>query len=244
MAENIHIDLSEKIEQDIEKRYQDVCDALTEELNIMVQNLENICNETSYAPMVKCVNETVQLFDEDIYQLAKNVFEEWIDGNASFSAAVQTSQAGDAAQETARAIDGNIQDMFDNFWSSHPLGDAIQIDTSRPKVKAEDFDELKDIYTKAFENIESINEDSINQIVEQGEDNPTYNIIIPAIKAITETIKNAFGEFGKIIDDAKETSEKLKQTQDSYNVEAWGNATKTSATAVDIADAVKMFDDI
>ena len=244
MAENIHIDLSEKIEQDIEKRYQDVCDALTEELNIMVQNLENICNETSYAPMVKCVNETVQLFDEDIYQLAKNVFEEWIDGNASFSAAVQTSQAGDAAQETARAIDGNIQDMFDNFWSSHPLGDAIQIDTSRPKVKAEDFDELKDIYTKAFENIESINEDSINQIVEQGEDNPTYNIIIPAIKAITETIKNAFGEFGKIIDDAKETSEKLKQTQDTNNQEALENATKTSADAGDIADAVKMFDDI
>lgn len=244
MAGNIHIDLSEEIEQDIEKRYQDVCDALTKELNSMVQNLENICNKTSYAPMVKCVNETVQLFNEDIYQLAKSVFEEWLDGNASFSAAVQTSQAGDAAQETARAIDGNIQDMFDNFWSSHPLGDAIQIDTSRPKVKAEDFDELKDIYTKAFENIESINEDSINQIVEQGEDDPTYNIIIPAIKAIAETIKNAFGEFGKIIDDAKETSEKLKQTQDTNNQEALENAINTSADAGDIADAVKMFDDI
>lgn len=244
MAENIHIDLSEEIEQDIVKRYQDVCDDLTKELNTMAQSLESICTQTQYAPMVKCVNETVQLFNEDIYQLAKSVFEEWLDGNASFSAAVQTSQAGDAAQETARAIDGNIQDMFDNFWSSHPLGDAIQIDTSRPKVKAEDFDELKDIYTKAFENIESINEDSINQIVEQGEDDPTYNIIIPAIKAITETIKNAFEQFGKTIDDAKETSEELKQTQDSNNQEASENATNTSANAVDIADAVKMFDDI
>ena len=244
MAENIHIDLSEEIEQDIEKRYQDVCDALTEELNIMVQNLENICTKTQYAPMVKCVNETVQLFNEDIYQLAKNVFEEWLDGNASFSAAVQTSQAGDAAQETARAIDGNIQDMFDNFWSSHPLGDELQIDTSRPNVKAEDFDELKDIYTKAFENIESIDENSINQIVEQGEDDPTYNIIIPAIKAITEPIKNAFKQFGKTIDDAKETSEELKKTQASNNREAWENATNTSVDAGDIANAVKMFDDI
>ena len=244
MAENIHINLSEEIQQDIEKRYQDVCEALTKELNTMAQNLENICNGTHYVPIVNCVNETVQLFNEEIYQLAKSVFEEWLDGNASFSAAVQTSQAGEEAQETARAIDGNIQDMFDNFWSSHPLGDAIQIDTSRPKVKAEDFDELKDIYTKAFENIESINEDSINQIIEQGEDNPTYNIIIPAIRAITEPIKNAFEQFGKTIDNAKETSEKLKQTQDSYNVEASENATKTSASVEEIADALKMFDDI
>ncbi len=210
----------------------------------MEQELEELCSQTQYEPMLNVVNHTVDLFNEDIYNVANQAFEEWVDGSGSFSAAAENSQAGDAAIETARQIEQNIRDLFEGFWSSHPLGEGVQHDTSRPKVKSEDFEELKGVYTKFFQEVEDINEDTINQIAEQGNDDPTYNVIIPAVKAITEPMKNAFEQFCSKVDDAKEESESLKQQQDTNNDVASETATNTSASAADIAEALKMFDDI
>lgn len=244
MAENIHIDLSEEIEQDLLQRYQSLCDDLTQKLNSMEQELEQLCGETQFEPMVNVVNETINLFNDEIHSVADQAFEEWKDGTGSFSAASENSQAGDAALETARQIEQNIRDIFDGFWSSHPMGEGVQLDTSRPKIKGEDFDELKEIYTRFFQEIESAGEEAVNQIAEQGNDDPTYNVMIPAVKAVTEPIKNAFEQFGAKIDEAKEESENLKQQQDQNNDEASETATQTSASAENIADAVKMFGDI
>jgi hypothetical protein len=57
-------------------------------------------------------------------------------------------------------------------------------------------------------------------------------------------MKNAFEQFCVKIDEAKEKSENLKQQQDQKNDEASESATQTSATAADISEALKMFDDI
>jgi hypothetical protein len=244
MAENIHIDLSEEIEQDLLQRYQSLCDDLTQKLNSMEQELEELCGQTQFEPMVNVVNDTVTLFNDEIYSVADQAFEEWRDGAGSFSAASENSQAGDAAMETARQIEQSIRDIFDGFWSSHPMGEGLQLDTSRPKIKGEDFDELKEIYTRFFQDVESTGEEVVNQIAEQGSDDPTYNVIIPAVKAITEPMKNAFEQFCTKIDEAKEDSENLKQQQDQNNDEASETATQTSASAADIAEALKMFDDI
>lgn len=244
MAENIHIDLSEEIEQDLEGRYQALCDELTQKLNVMVQELEEQCNLTQYEPMVNAVNDTISLFNEEIYGVASQTFDEWLDGSGSFSATSENSQSGDAALETAHQIEQNIRDMFEEFWTSQPLGDGVQIDTSRPKVMTENFDELKEIYTKIFREVEDLNEETVNQISEQGSDNPTYNVIIPAVRAITQPIKNAFEQFCTKIDKAKEDSETLKQNQDTNNAEASEAATNTSATATDIAEALRIYDDI
>lgn len=244
MAENIHIDLSEEIEQDLLGRYQSLSDDLTQKLNTMFGELEEICTQTQYEPMVNVVNTTITLFNEDIYGVADQAFEEWKDGEGSFSAASENSQSGEAALETARQIETSIRDLFDTFWGSHPLGEAVQLDTSRPKIKGEDYEELKEIYTRFFQEVENVSEENINQIAELGSDDPTYNVIIPAVKAITEPIKEAFEKFCIKIDEAKEESENLKQQQDSKNEEASENATQTSASAADIAEALKMFDDI
>ncbi len=244
MAGNIHIDLSEEIESDLLQRYQTLCDDLKQKLNSMEQEFEKLCMETQFEPMVNVVNDTVTLFNEEIYSVADQAFEEWRDGAGSFQAASENSQAGEAAIETARQIEQNIREIFDEFWSSHPMGEGIQLDTGRPKVKGEDFDELKEIYTRFFQDVESIGDEVVRQIAEEGSDDPTYNVIIPAVKAITEPMKNAFEQFCTKIDEAKENSETLKQQQDQNNDEASETATQTSASAAEIAEALKMFDDI
>jgi len=142
MAENIHIDLSEDIEQDVLQRYQSLCDDLTQKLNSMAQELEELCGQTQYEPMVNVVNDTVTLFNDEIYSVADQAFEEWKDGAGSFSAASENSQAGDAAAETARQMEQGIRDIFDGFWSSHPMGEGIQLDTSRPKISLKSYSEV------------------------------------------------------------------------------------------------------
>ena len=244
MAGNIHIDLSEEIEHDLLQIYHSLCDELTHKLNSMEYELEDLCMKTRYIPMVNIVNDTVDLFNEEIYSVADQAFEEWRDGTGSFSAAAENSQACEAAMETARQIEQNIRDIFDEFWSSKPMGEGIQVDTRRPNVRGEVFDELKEIYTRFFQEVEWIKDEVVRQIAEQGSDEPTYNVIIPAVKAITEPMKNAFEQFCTKIDEAKEDSETLKQQQDQNSDEASEIAAQTAATAADIAEMLKMFEGV
>lgn len=244
MAENIHIDLSEDIEKDLLNRYQGLCDELVQKLSAMKQELEELCSQTQFKPMLNVVNETINLFNNEIHEVANQVFENWIDSQGSFSAMSENSQAGEGALETARQIEQNIREIFEGFWSSYPMGEYVEIDTSRPKIKSENFDELKEVYTKFFQDVEVVNSETVAQISEQGDDDPAYNVIIPAVKAITEPIRNAFEQFCTKVDKAKEDSEELKQQQDANNNDASEVATNTSASAKDIAEALKMFDDI
>lgn len=245
MAEgNIYIDLSEDIEEDLINRYQGLCEDLASRLSAMYQELEGLCSATKYEPMVNVVNKTIELFDTEIHDVADQVFTDWSDGEGSFSAVVNKSEAGSEALATAQQIEQKIRDIFDSFWSSHPMGEWIQLDTSRPNTKSEDFDELKDIYMKCSQDVESVSEDTINQISGEGSDNPTYNVIIPAVKAITEPMKNAFEQFGTIIDTAKEQSDTLRQQQDQNNQDAAETATNTAASAANIGETLKMFQDV
>lgn len=244
MAENIYVDFSEEIEQDLLTRYESLCNEVTEHLNSMSGEAAELCQKTQYEPMVNVVNQTIALFDEEIVRVAASSFEAWRDGEGSFTAAARTSQAGDSAMETAQHLETSVNDLFSNFWSSHPMGDAIQVDTSRPTVRSEDFDTLKELYNKYFGNIGSTGEEAVSSIREAGSDNPTYNIIIPAVMAIAEPIKYAFEQFSVKIDEAKEQSDALTQQQSAHNEEAAETATQTNATAAEIADAVKMYSDI
>lgn len=244
MAGSIYINLSEEIEQDIISRYQSVCEELKQQLNSISNEFAEICERTHYKPMVDTVNTTINLFDEEIHEKAEVTFSEWCDGEGSFKAAAEKSQSGDEAVGTAGQIESDIRDLFDEFWLSHPMGEAIQTDDSRPEITLQDFDDLKEIYTKCSQEIERIGEDAVNSIKEQGSDDPTYNIMIPAVTAITEPVTNAFEEFCNKIDEAKDECERLKQEQDSKNEEAVETATQTSASAADIAAGLKMYDDI
>lgn len=244
MAANIYFDLSEEIEQDLCQIYQSLCDELTNSLTLLEHDLEDFCNQTQFEPIVSLINKTINLFNDEIFQLSNRAFEEWKDSSGSFVYVSRNSQAGDLAIETAQQIEQNLKDIFDSFWISKPLGEGLQIDTSRPKVKDEDFDALKEIYIKFFQNVENLGQETINNLSTKSDDNSTYNLIIPAVRVIIEPIKNAFEQFSVKIDEAKADSESLSSQQEKNNEEASEMIVKTSATAADVAEALKMYGDI
>lgn len=239
-----YFSLSEEMEQDLKEWYQSFCDDLSEKLRGMGTDLGNLCNQMQYKPAVDVVNKTIELFNGEISSRAKRVFEDWTQGEGSFAAAAQTFQAGDDAVETAKALENSIKDIFDSFWSSHPLGENIPLDTKHPKVKDEDFDELKNIYANVCREAESLGERIRNQINNAGNENPTYKMMHPAVEAISGTIKSAFDKFALQIDAAKEASTAKKQQQDNQAQGAFDSAKTTSATAEEVASELRMFDDL
>ena len=192
MAEDIWFNLTKEFEKDLLHIYQSLCDNLAQKLDSLERELEKLCSQTQYEPMLNIVNETVDLFNDDTYSMADEAFGAWSDGQYSFSANAKMLVLGDVAIETAQQIEQSIKGLFEGFWSSRPLGKGINLDTSSPRIKQSDFDELKDIYTRFSLEVEDINEKIINQIKEQGYDDPTYNVVIPAIIAITKPINRWF----------------------------------------------------
>lgn len=239
-----HIDLSEEFEQELITLYGSFCDELTENLGALYEELDEKCNETRFEPMVNLVNQTMDLFNDEVYSVALQSFDEWVDGEGSFPAAARKSEVGEDGEATAANIEQQIRDMFEDFWAGKPMGEGLQLDTSRPNVKSEDFDDLKELYQKHARAISSLGEDCIADLNSRGDDNPSFRIAIPGVKAVFLSIQTAFDGFVIKVDEAKEQSETKKREQDAHNEEASETATQTTASAADIADALKAFEDL
>ena len=80
MADKVYFNLSEEIEQEIVNSYSTMLDDLTQRLHTLNDSLMDLCSRVKYAPMVSLVNNTIEMFDEDIRQVAQTTFEEWLDG--------------------------------------------------------------------------------------------------------------------------------------------------------------------
>lgn len=239
-----YFSLSEEMEQDLKEWYRSFCDDLSEKLRGMGTDLENLCNQMQYKPAVDVVNKTIELFNGEIFEHANRVFDTWKDGDGSIAAAARNFHAGDEAVGTAKQLEEEIQEIFNSFWNTHPLGEGIQLDTGYPKVKNEDFDELKEIYRRVFQEAENLGEGIKNNIRTAGDENPTYKTILPAVEAISGTIKSAFEKFTEQIDAAKEESTSQQQQQEDHVQSAFDSAKATSATAEEVANGLKMFDDL
>lgn len=239
---NTHFNLSEDTQQGIVTKYQSLCEDLNTKIDELFKQLEELCEKTKYEPIVNFTNSVTELLTGEVSNISRQTFSEWMDGEGSFTAASENSQAGEAALETARTIEREIQDLFETFWSAPR--DMIQVDTSRPEIGQEDFENLDKIYSDFAKNVEEVSESAHSGIQEEASSNPTYNLILPAISSITEAIKEFTTELSNKVNEARDESESLKQNQESKNQEAAQTAKDTAGTAKDTVEALKMFDDI
>lgn len=240
---NIHVDLSEDVQKELIETYEGFCESLKKMLGKMHGDLEKICEKTHYEPMVNIVNRTIEYLTEDIKNTADQALNEWMDGDGSFVKAAEHSQAGGDAEAIAREIEKQICGAYEDFWNPNPMGDGINVSTDRPIVEGQDFDNLAEEYQKASEEIESAGEDVVKKLKEQGEESPTYSILIPAVIALYKPLQTAFEKFKDNIADAKGESQDLATEQRGKNEEA-ATETQTIASAAEISDALKMFDNL
>lgn len=248
MAETgrIHIDLTEELERNVTKAYEDMTQGLITVLGTTKNELEELCNNTKYEPMLRVVNRTLRSFQEEVRGKSTEIFEEWREGNASFSAAARFSEAGDAALETAQQIDRGIADLFEDFWGQqNPFAMEIRVsDLSRPVIRDEDFDTLEEIYKKASKQVAEEGEQAVKQIQEKEDENPTYLLAVPPMTALAETLKNAFHRFTDKVKEFKEESQDKTKQQEAFSEEMAQSALSSSANVDDIAAGQKFFGEI
>lgn len=246
MAESarIHIDLTEDLENEVIKIYGEMTEALKDALREAKSSLGDLCEKTHYEPMVNVVNETLSRFREEVRGTATKIFEEWKDGNASFRAAAEHSQAGEAARETAENIDGKIEGFFDDFWDGELFEEIGRIDVSRPTVTNEDFDTLEEIYRKASEQVKEAGEQPVKQIRDKGGDNPTYLLAVPPVEALTETLKKAFEAFTDKVKEFKEESQERTNEQIKNSEDMAQGALESAASMSEVTESMEFLKDI
>lgn len=247
MAETgrIHIDLTQELQDEVIKAYGDMTDGLGKTLGEARNSLEELCNNTQYEPMLRVVNQTLGSFQEEVRSKATEIFEEWREGNASFSAAARFSEAGDAALETAQQIDRGIADLFEDFWSHNPFTEEIgDINLSMPVIRDEDFDTLEEIYRKASEQVAEEGEQPVKQIQEKGGENPTYLLAVPPMTALAETLKNAFRGFTDKVKEFKEESQEKTARQRTYSEEMAQSALDSSVSAEEVGARQTFFGNV
>jgi hypothetical protein len=235
--------LSEEIQSGLKDMYQGLCDGLKEELGKMHNDLEDICKDVQYEPLQNTVNKTIALVSDEIKKNSDKTFEEWINGEASFEATTKRFQGGDRAVETAKNIQGDIENIYNGFWVPNPLGDAINVDTSMPDVENDTFEKLSKVYDTYADVIKQKNDEVDRKLKEKENDDPTYTSLRPAVKAITGSMQEAFTKFKPTIMSLKDVLDRRIQEQTRINEEAVEAASRTSASMEDIAAGLQMLDD-
>jgi hypothetical protein len=186
------MDRAISVEQDILIKYQSLCDVLTQTLNVMERDLLEVCSKTRFKPIVNIVNETISSFNGEVLTVAMQAFDEWegCEGNLS------------------------IREYFFDFWYGHPLGETISIDCSRPNLKSDDINEMDKIGQIFKQKVMSIDEYTINIFSRTAEYSELYTMVIPAIKAITDSVEWWFeiylAQVQKFIEEYKQCFEKTR----------------------------------
>lgn len=245
MADKVYFNLSEEIEQEIVNSYSTMLDDLTQRLHTLNDSLMDLCSRVKYAPMVRLVNNTIEMFDEDIRQVAQTTFEEWLDGEGCFSAAARRYQSGEEAEGTARALESQLQDVFNDFWANQPMGSAFSIDTARPKAEDADFEELEELYNTCSQDLQETTNSLLRTLEEQSVEDGTYRSLFPAIQCVGNAISTAFEQFGAKVKEGKEVAAQMREEQQQKNEEtAFELSTKSSASSEDVAATLAMYGDL
>lgn len=238
-----HIDLSEELEEQIGEKYKSFTEEVQEGINTLYEALSEICQRTQYLPFVTVVNEAIEQFDGEVKGISQRAFEEWMDGDACFRAAAEHSEAGDDAIGIGTEFDKRLSDIFEEFWTGNSFNsnNLIQVDTSRPRPEDQDFDDMKQAFATCHENMGELQTQTEAEITSEGDDNPTYALLAPAVIALIAPIVNAMDGFASRIDAFKDESNAKTQEQAQKKEDASESATNSAVDASDIAEALNMF---
>lgn len=242
MSDNYYINFSEEVEENLLKIYKEACEKLSENLSKLKEELVGICEDTKFERIVQAYNSMVELFDSQIKDYSTRVFDEWLDGSGNFVAAARKMEAGDDAEKTANGIQNRIKEQFSEFWANKALGEQINIDTSRGHLTSNDYENMKDALNKSGEEIEASYDEVKSQIDGESDSDATYTLLKPPVTALFEPMKNAFQRFADIVKNSIDTAEEKKASQENLNEEAIQEALSTSATAEEIADLLKIYE--
>ena len=242
MAET-KVNLTEELIDAIESNYEILRDDMKEVLDTAVGELETLAQDTQYDALVEFINKLIEEFDSEVKPSADSAFQNWLDGNGNYHSAMELQKAGEDAVSTANEFENSLRQTFDEFWEKNPMGEALDVDTSHPEMKNDDYDELERIFTTAYESLDTVVGQMIGDVQSLGEEDPSYKTALPAFYALAQPVVNAVSGVANKVPAFREENESLTSAQETNAENAVKEAISGSIDSENIAGVLDMFGD-
>lgn len=174
----------EEVKYNFYKIYSGFCEDLIKILDSLRDDLNELCQQTMYEPLIMHVNKMMSSFTYDLSEESSKQFEEW--DNEEFDYDYNISY--DDEQE----LKNSVRDAFDEFWGNKPFDTSIEIDIETPDITEDTLEKLDELYEKCLSDIEDVS-DTTKRIVEnEVEDYAIYGVLFAALNSISTPILEFF----------------------------------------------------
>lgn len=240
---SVMVNLSDDLIQTVVDEYSDLKDNVMQGFKNLRGNLEEIIGRTGYEALVVMANNFIEQFGNDIKDSANTQFQAWLDGEGNFHKAMELQQAGGDASSAAGEFEKKLEEIFNEIWSSNPMGDSIEADTSHPVMKDEDYDDLENIFNTAYSEFDGYVQTSVSKMTGYAQDDSSYTTAMPAFYAVTTPVMSALEAMNSKLKDFRQTNASLTSMQSQKAEAAVSEVQSNSIKAEDIASALSMFGD-
>lgn len=211
--------------------YQEALTEISTETNSFIDKVVVIAENTKYLPIVNLGKLCINFYNNEVKDGVENLFQNWIDSEASLKSFIENMEGGEEAINTAANLQQQLEDAIPDMFNVNDESILDTIDTSEPKIEEKDFDELKEITIQYKTNIEQIRNNTIGKIDNEKDDNAaymsisapvisTFGILTTSLESISQqfdTVKEEFNErqvqFSSAAEEVKSEAESLSQSR-------------------------------
>lgn len=175
----------EEVKYNFYKIYSGFCEDLIKILDSLRDDLNELCQQTMYEPLIMHVNKMMSSFTYDLSEESSKQFEEW--DNEEFDYDYNVSY--DDEQE----LKNSVRDAFDEFWKANTFDTSIEIDIETPDITEYKLEELNELYKECVSDIEDRLDDTIKLVGYSREDYAIYGVLFAALRSISGPVLGFFG---------------------------------------------------
>lgn len=184
--------------------YQEALEGIAVQTNVFIDKVTEIANRTKYLPVIRLGKRCIVFYNDDVRQNVTQLFQDWIDGEASLKAFIEKMEGGEDAVSTATVLQQNLESVIQNMFNVKDETELDAIDTANPVLTDQDFDELKDITIQYKDQVQQDKDTVIAAINNEIDDNSAYACILAPITATFAVVVSSFEEISQQFDNVKE----------------------------------------
>lgn len=181
--------------------YSNALEKVADATKKFFEGMEGVCEKTKYAPILNLEHICVDFYLEEVRANVENYFNEWLDSEASLAMFIEKMNGGEEAEETAIKLQSQLQDEISVMF---PSIEKFVFSTGEPKIKEENFDELKEISDVYKLALDDICDETIREIESKSDENSAFVTIKAPILSTFGSASSAFEELAKQFETVKE----------------------------------------
>lgn len=186
-------DFSEEAIDEMYGQYKDVLSTIQVQTKEAVGKLQERAAELKYEPVVILTQEAVEFYNNDLKNSEISAFEEWKQGDCSFTKLIESMNAGEGAAGRSKALESDIEEEIQS-WKMVDAEGLSSIDTTNWNCDESDFEDIKAIVENYVGSLEDLAKQCENAIGSKKSENGIYVAIEPVTIQSVAIVAQGFKE--------------------------------------------------